>query len=174
MLDEPCDCCDVAGGARLSEQRLWGVCDSAAPSRSRRDYAVIYCARSRVIRMVPQLITRSGTIAQTALDGARGRLKERPRQALPLSLYVTSSYLFLLAGPSKAQRKPRRRICQLPDASQARCQESFGLLGRLYASFLCSGCCCFAACAAATKKPRKAVPARPRAAHVRRRKSDDE
>ena len=34
--------------------------------------------------------------------------------------------------------------------------------------------CCKASLGAATKKPRKAVPTRPRAAHVRPRKSDDE
>ena len=121
------------------------------------------------------MITRSSAIAQTALDGARGASeREAAAGLLPLSLYVTSSYLFLLAGPSKAHRKPRRRICRLPDASQARCQESFGLLGRLTLAFFALGCCCCAACAAATKMPRKAVPARPRAAHVRPRKSDDE
>ena len=81
---------------------------------------------------------------------------------------------FACLGTSKAHRKPRRRICRLPDASQARCQESFGLLGRLTLAFFALGCCCCAACAAATKMPRKAVPARPRAAHVRPRKSDDE
>ena len=108
------------GGGAARNPVGGGVCDSAAPSRSRRDYAVIYCARSQVNRIIPQLITRSSTIAQTALDGARGASeREAAAGLLPLSLYVTARTCFCSADPSKAPRKPPGRIHGLLDAAQA-------------------------------------------------------
>ena len=96
------------GGGAARNPVGGGVCDSAAPSRSRRDYAVIYCARSQVNRIIPQLITRSSTIVQTALDGARGRLKERPRQAFTPSLYVTKLVpVFAPQAPLKLPETPK-------------------------------------------------------------------
>ena len=79
-----------------------------------------------------------------------------------------------LVGVSDAPRKLRGRLHRLADAAQAPVKRLFGLLKVVFALYL--GCCQNnkGRLGAATKKPRKAVPARPRAAHVRPRKSDDE
>ena len=79
-----------------------------------------------------------------------------------------------LVGVSDAPRKLRGRLHRLAGAAQAPVKRLFGLLKVGFALYL--GCCQKqqASLGAATKKPRKAVPTRPRAAHVRPRKSDDE
>ena len=79
-----------------------------------------------------------------------------------------------LVGVSDAPRKLRGRLHRLTGAAQAPVKRLFGLLKVVFALYL--GCCQITkpSLGAATKIPRKAVLARPRAAHVRPRKSGDE
>ena len=103
------------------------------------------------------------------------RRKAKPFGAQPehsrVRLFSGRSWL---VGVSDAPKKLRGRLHRLTDAAQAPVKRLFGLLKVGFALYL--GCCQTnkASLEAATKKPRKAVPARPRAAHVRPRKSDDE
>ena len=79
-----------------------------------------------------------------------------------------------LVGVSDAPRKLRGRLHRLTGAAQAPAKRLFGLLKVVFALYL--GCCQNNKPAGfpATKKPRKAVPARPRKTHSRPRKSDGE
>ena len=93
---------------------------------------------------------------------------------LPLSLYVTARTCFCSVGLSKAPRKPQRRIHWLPDAAEAAAKSLLGPWGRLLALCCPVGKTTNKASLLATNWPRKAVPTRPRAAHVRPWKSGDE
>ena len=70
-----------------------------------------------------------------------------------------------LVGVSDAPRKPRGRLHRLADAALKRLLRLFGLLKLVFA--LWAGVLPNSKASSAAKKPRKAVPARPRAAHVR-------
>ena len=140
----------------------------------RRDYAVIYAARSQVNRIIPQLITRSSTIAQTALDGAGASEREAAAGLLPLACMLQARTCFCSTGPSKAPRMPPGRVHGLLDAAQAAVKSPLDSWGWFTPPTALLLVVFLLLVKPATKNPRKAVPARPRAAHVRPRKSDDE
>ena len=175
MLGEPCDCLSLgrasAGyrGTYVCREPSFG-CRRKQAQRCASDARHLLGNSIKCILIAGTGEYSSESFIWLARAGAAQGLLPNVAKTRASSAFTC----FACLGTSKAHRKPQRRIRRLPDASQARCQESFGLLGRLTLVFLGCGCCCVADFAAAKKNPRKAVPARPRAAHVRPRKSGDE
>ena len=111
-------------------------------------------------------------------DCARWRAGASEREAaaglLPLACMLQARTCFCSTGPSKAPRMPPGRVHGLLDAAQAAVKSPLDSWGWFTPPTALLLVVFLLLVKPATKNPRKAVPARPRAAHVRPRKSDDE